>query len=764
MQSVASTSSVPPSNASSSPYRTKVTLACDVCRKRRIKCSGTSPCSLCAEGGQTCVYNDKPRGKRGPRPRKMLQRVIHDLAPAASQTAEMPSATPRPALPPAHARRRSRTVALTPRKQVTIAMKPPILVDEGIGASDSEDEDEDEDGAPSREIPDLDTWRPALERLFAGDDACWKAHPSISIGLLCHLLELFYSHASTHLQDVVPASYLFSALISGDDIRALLLAMCANCTRFSAHPAAGSQKPGYDGVDVHLATSSQGLLVSPDLRQKQQMDHVRTLCVLVEYEASQSRGRCSWAHIGTARSLVQLAWSRPDLTPEDAQILESADDFLSLAEQLHSLGQPALQAFLRLDSSSAGRVLSPLQPSQLPQIISLLVKSQQLSSNLSFTKGPMPWMKNSAFSALQSELDEYILKHPGISLDTLEPPAGNETTRHLDATMSLLVCHCTRIMLNKPFLPVPKTRPYASADSSSRPACLEFPGAPTLFLMERARRCEASAAAVFHIARHVISNGDFFSYMGILGFACVQGALVLVNQLHRGSKPPSNRTIELLKFDFLVLAAVRKFHWPARHWLDVLFRAHEQKALAPDRDNDVASVFGSFFDRYEGLDEPFFVPLDPDMPMRTDPRILSRPTAREAPAFPSTTSQPSQFASWMHMYSNHLSEEMHPEDEASVPPVHCHDVPEPLAHEQSAGVALMQLSMGGRDTVVHEDMHWPDARLDELSSSVIMSPTAQYSDMVGMDLDIESLFGPIPMFDDSPEMWANILNGISFPG
>lgn len=128
--------------------------------------------------------------------------------------------------------------------------------------------------------------------------------PSITAGLLCHLLELFYSHASTHLHDVVPASYLFSALIAGDDIRALLLAMCANCSRFSAHPAAGGQKPGHDGVDVQLATSSQRLLVSPDFQQSQQMAHIRTLCVLVEYEASQSRGRCSWAHIG--KSAVEI--------------------------------------------------------------------------------------------------------------------------------------------------------------------------------------------------------------------------------------------------------------------------------------------------------------------------------------------------------------------------------------------------------------------------------------------------------------------------
>lgn len=55
--------------------------------------------------------------------------------------------------------------------------------------------------------------------------------------------------------------------------------------------------------------------------------------------------------------------------------------------------------------------------------------------------------------------------------------------------------------------------------------------------------------------------------MSLLGFACVQSALVLINYLHRFGKPPDCKMVERLKFLFIVLAAVRKFYAPAQHWV-----------------------------------------------------------------------------------------------------------------------------------------------------------------------------------------------------
>lgn len=53
----------PPTQA---PKRMKVTLACAVCRKKKVKCDGVQPsCSRCNSMGLACEYADPPR-KRGP--------------------------------------------------------------------------------------------------------------------------------------------------------------------------------------------------------------------------------------------------------------------------------------------------------------------------------------------------------------------------------------------------------------------------------------------------------------------------------------------------------------------------------------------------------------------------------------------------------------------------------------------------------------------------------------------------------------------------
>lgn len=48
------------------PKRVKVTLACVVCRKKKVKCDGIQPsCLRCNSMGLACEYSDPPR-KRGP--------------------------------------------------------------------------------------------------------------------------------------------------------------------------------------------------------------------------------------------------------------------------------------------------------------------------------------------------------------------------------------------------------------------------------------------------------------------------------------------------------------------------------------------------------------------------------------------------------------------------------------------------------------------------------------------------------------------------
>lgn len=50
----------------STTKRVKVTLACIVCRKKKVKCDGIQPsCSRCQSIGNCCEYSEPPK-KRGP--------------------------------------------------------------------------------------------------------------------------------------------------------------------------------------------------------------------------------------------------------------------------------------------------------------------------------------------------------------------------------------------------------------------------------------------------------------------------------------------------------------------------------------------------------------------------------------------------------------------------------------------------------------------------------------------------------------------------
>ncbi|CAI2167768.1 17335_t:CDS:2 [Funneliformis geosporum] len=46
--------------------RTKVTVACQACQKKKVKCTGSSPCANCSRSGHSCIFSNTAK-KRGPR-------------------------------------------------------------------------------------------------------------------------------------------------------------------------------------------------------------------------------------------------------------------------------------------------------------------------------------------------------------------------------------------------------------------------------------------------------------------------------------------------------------------------------------------------------------------------------------------------------------------------------------------------------------------------------------------------------------------------
>ncbi|KAB5580364.1 hypothetical protein GE09DRAFT_435504 [Coniochaeta sp. 2T2.1] len=654
------------------PYRRKVTLACDSCRKRRVKCSGTEPCALCSESGRQCEFDSKNRARRGPRPRQtasQTQRIIHPLAPRIT----------------------AGTVWHPPEeREIRVAAEHTERVVSDHGNNDNEttnregeddltgfdgdDDNEDGDSADGEDdVPDPLVWRPGLEDLLSRNNSISKSLPVLDPDLVCHLIHLFCTRATAQLRLLVPLDQIQDGLSQGTMSAALVLAMCASGMRFSVHKAVRAcQSP--ELADVVEKETQRCLRASRATWQ--QIDSVKTVCILVDYEASRAHGRQAWINIAMGRSLVQLARSARDLDAEQTRVLDVAERYLAITQTSHSLGHRHLQPRAEKVHKRPRLHCAPC-PEDCPHLIELLeifASVHRLCLTPFREHNPAPWAAGSEFRALQDELEEYLLRHPvTFRFGSNSPSAGFNAKQRkqgdLDASISSMVWHCCVIALNRTFLPIPERRPWTDggAGGQNKPTTLhsviEFPGAPPLFLNERVHRCESSADAICSISRDVIKNGGFYSHAVLVGFACAQSALVSINRLHRSSKPYDDRIVENLKDAFIVLGAVQTFYAPAKDWMDAVLRAHDTNTtrlshLDGSGTSDLS--FNSYFDRFLDLEEPAFMPLDPrdgGIPWE-DPSIGDRDSGGEVQnvneALPEETVPEDTSSVWLQAYTEHL--------------------------------------------------------------------------------------------------------------
>ncbi|KAM5367410.1 hypothetical protein ACJZ2D_010055 [Fusarium nematophilum] len=640
-------------------HRTKVTLACDGCRKRRIKCSGTFPCSTCVEAGNPCVFDDKHRGRRGPRARRPSQRIVHELAPATT-TAPIPSlahqasTTLRSARPDPRDWFNERSA--NPSTASVIAIKLSDAV-----ASNS---DVDEEAASLSSLPEASKWMAGLEGLFL-DDQSIATDPMLNIDLMLHLLELFYNHTSALVEQILPASHFFQALASGTAFRGLILAVCASSVRFSTHRSA--RPPAGDGLGI-ASKLARLARASVDFHGHLQLDQIRTICVLIDYEASISHGRIAWVDLATGKSLTQLYRANTRLTREESQVLDLVDYFLAVTVATHCLGNPSLQPF-EVSSDRRGQAdnadPAPCSSSKrLLYLIRFLSRIQRLRAAPSGRQKSLPWKPDSDFRVLHHELEAQQLHHPHTPYS--EADISQEPTEKDDLTSLFcsLVCSCCDIELNKAFLPIPLPLTDINQETGATPPCINFPEAPTLFLVERLNRCESAAEATCRSARDVIGRGGFFQYMLILGYCCMQSSFVLINQLHRGLKPPDPKVVENLRLVFMVVAGVSKFYAQGKGWLNIMFRVYDVNTPLKQASSSLGGAFGGYFSRFKDLCEPCCVPLDPcaipEPPMPEGPHNGGMSQYQE-PA-QDAQGRAGQGSSWAADYAGHLAEYISDED------------------------------------------------------------------------------------------------------
>ncbi|TQV95292.1 C6 transcription factor [Cordyceps javanica] len=213
---------------------------------------------------------------------------------------------------------------------------------------------------------------------------------------------------------------------------------------------------------------------------------------------------------------------------------------------------------------------------------------------------------------------------------------------------------------------------------------IDFPGAPYLFVKEKAYRCESSADAVFGICRDIVRAKAFHSYATLVGFACTQSALVIMNQLHRSSKPYEPRIVGNLKTSLIILGALKTFYTPAEKWINILIQAHSSAISSSDH---IDSAFNGFFNRFIGMHEPAFVPLDPGEkdaakgsratlePIQTKERYGEQTSKIIGRAANRASDNGSE---WLQAYAGHLSADIGPENapnqlDASTNPTAIHD-------------------------------------------------------------------------------------------
>ncbi len=53
--------------------------ACDFCKKRKIRCEGTIPCTACQRRGQVCTFT-REQSKRGPKPKRVRREAVPSMA------------------------------------------------------------------------------------------------------------------------------------------------------------------------------------------------------------------------------------------------------------------------------------------------------------------------------------------------------------------------------------------------------------------------------------------------------------------------------------------------------------------------------------------------------------------------------------------------------------------------------------------------------------------------------------------------------------
>ncbi|KAF1851634.1 uncharacterized protein K460DRAFT_391877 [Cucurbitaria berberidis CBS 394.84] len=591
--------------------RTKQTFACEPCRKRKAKCSGTAPCFMCQRNGQACEFS-YTRQRRG---RKQARSLDNDSSIAPQREPGQPPSSVSPPL----------------------ASNPPLS-------------------------PVTPSWPPHLQDLLHSDLASQATvhhhdHDAAALAaLIPPLLDIFFSA-------VAPQHPLF---IRASDFRILVVEH--RCPAYLCYALATAAIPWSSHrylQDHQVRERTEGLfvtLVRAALDSAASLDAIlsvlQSYCAIIIHTTSHGSAVQAWSDLGAAASLVRLLVLQqqlPQQRQEEVRRLHSStrlvSDFLSICEVSLALGHPGLS----ISRHPSHYHESPETMLSLRHMCSLLAQVQS-EARLGFSDHPLlPWLSKSPFMALHQSLDRVRLAWPETLSFELEESSATQDW------LAIVLWHASIILLNNVFLPVPTARPVidTSMDGASHHSCnlLSYPHAPAQFLEERRTACEVSAAQIASICMHIMSRGVTL-LAPMLGYSCYQAAFVFLNQLHRSRPSVSPQVARHLKAVLTMLGAMRHFFHPAQAWIKAIKTVHTFPPLPTNQSQDYAEIFIGFSARFPGFEMPPFISFTDTDACDSEQRERNERELDQIPRQTGHTAEETSEPEWLAKYANQLNNDL----------------------------------------------------------------------------------------------------------
>ncbi|KAH7140882.1 hypothetical protein EDB81DRAFT_799062 [Dactylonectria macrodidyma] len=556
------------SRAVSAALRRKITIACEVCRKRKARCSGTVPCTLCLKQKLECHYETNRR-KRGPRVR---------LADDESSVSENPQ-------------------NLNQTESGSVLRE--AIVD-------------NTDLSPSREclvepvIPCNQKLRQRLRQIY---ERCGQILDGVPNYVVSHLLEIFFTVVNHQQLPLLPPEQGLDWILESSRPPILLASLCLVSARYSSHEYISRERSSLSGNQI---ASKCRLMLSEPGTAKHHLDSMLSLCALALHEASNGNGAQAWCDIGLAQNTIPLisTWNLSDIS---STVFRTGCDFIIWVRAGFAFGNSSLTSSI----SAYNTILSvindsgPYTQTNIRDATKLLLNCVEYATQETQDDTIHPWQHGSTFSKLKLSLDQFSITIA--QTFDLDPRAWESslTVRSELAveTILSLIRDCCIILLNRAFLPIsPQTQ--VDDEDQTQP--------PRMFLQGRIHACEASAESIYELCTVLIST-QIFILPSFLGYCCFQAALVFMNALERCKHQPRREELaDRFRVMFMVLGAQRKIYNPANLWIDALLRIHTFLSEPPSGYKKSQTMGLNFFSRFNGIQEPPLVNLA-DIPTDNEP-------------------------------------------------------------------------------------------------------------------------------------------------